>query len=125
MYYYPAGNAYMQQPLSTMQPSQSLCLKGRPVSSLEEARAAQIDFDGSLFIFPDLAHNRIYTKQISADGNASLNAYELTSLPAVGSNVDTGNFVTKEEFKDAVGQLHDALSKIKGAEELELPHFNF
>lgn len=121
MYYYPnnAGAAYLQQQ------AQPLGLKGRPVSSLEEVRAAQIDFDGSLFIFPDLAHNRIYTKQISMDGSASLNAYELVQLPATNSNVETSNFVTKEEFKDAVTQLQDAFGKIKGAENVELPHFNF
>ena len=38
-------------------------LKGRPVSNEEEANAAMIDFDGSLFVFPDKAHGKIYTKQ--------------------------------------------------------------
>lgn len=57
-------------------------LKGRPVSSLEEARATTIDFDGSVFFFPDLANKRIYTKQINMDGTASLNMYELQALPA-------------------------------------------
>lgn len=39
--------------------------KGRPVSSKEEARAAQIDFDGSLWIFTDIGNGKIYTKQIN------------------------------------------------------------
>lgn len=43
-------------------------IKGRPVSSIEEARAISIDFDGSVFYFPDLANRRIYTKQINMDG---------------------------------------------------------
>lgn len=47
-------------------------IKGRPVSSIEEARAISIDFDGSVFYFPDLANRRIYTKQINMDGTASL-----------------------------------------------------
>ena len=46
-------------------------LKGRPVSSLEEARATAIDFDGSVFYFPDLANNKIYTKQVNLDGTAT------------------------------------------------------
>lgn len=128
MYYYPnsAGSAYMTQPnQSILQSSPQMGLKGRPVSSLEEVRAAQIDFDGSLFIFPDLAHNRIYTKQISMDGNASLNAYELITLPTNSTITETSNFVTKEEFKNAVAQLQDAFSKVKGAENVELPQFNF
>ena len=41
----------MQQ--QQQQPQQFL--KGRPVSSLEEARASMIDLDGSLFVFTDIA----------------------------------------------------------------------
>ena len=29
-------------------------IKGRPVVSIDEARASQIDLDGSLYVFPDL-----------------------------------------------------------------------
>jgi hypothetical protein len=58
-------------------------LKGRLVSSLEEARATSIDFDGSIFYFPDLANRRIYTKQINLDGTATLNMYELKAMPTV------------------------------------------
>ena len=58
-------------------------LKGRLVSSLEEARATSIDFDGSIFYFPDLANRRIYTKQINLDGTATLNMYELREMPTI------------------------------------------
>ena len=34
----------------------------RPVSSVEEVRAYPIDFDGSIFYFPDIANKKIYTK---------------------------------------------------------------
>ena len=47
------------------QPQYPQGLKGRPVSSLEEARASSIDFDGSVFLFPDMANKKIYTKQIA------------------------------------------------------------
>ena len=50
---------YMESPLN----GQFMGIKGRPVSSLEEARAMSIDFDGSIFYFPDLANQRIYTKK--------------------------------------------------------------
>jgi hypothetical protein len=53
------------------------------VSSLEEARATSIDFDGSIFYFPDLANRRIYTKQINLDGTVTLNMYELKAMPTV------------------------------------------
>ena len=53
-------------------------LKGRPVTSLEEARAAQIDFDGSVFFFPDIANGKIYKKQINLDGTATLKEWRRT-----------------------------------------------
>ena len=53
----------MMQQQQVQQPQQFL--KGRPVSSLEEARASMIDLDGSLFVFTDIANNKIYTKQIN------------------------------------------------------------
>jgi hypothetical protein len=51
-------------------PMPQISLKGRPVASIEEARASIIDFDGSVFYFPDLANKCIYTKQINMDGTA-------------------------------------------------------
>lgn len=61
-----------------------------------------IDFDGSIFFFPDLANGRIYTKQINMDGTASLNMYELKELPtspAIGMN---SSYVTREELEAAL-----------------------
>lgn len=80
-------------------------IKGRPVSSIEEARAISIDFDGSVFYFPDLANRRIYTKQINMDGTASLNAYELKNEPVVSSP----QYVTREEFETTLAQLKQAM----------------
>lgn len=58
-------------------------IKGRAVTSIEEAKAAMIDLDGSIFVFPDVANKKIYTKQINLDGTASLNTYSLDA-PVVG-----------------------------------------
>ena len=84
-------------------------LKGRLVSSLEEARATSIDFDGSVFYFPDLANKRIYTKQINMDGTATLCMYELRDLPTereIGGFVPSvEKFVTREEFERVLKQL--------------------
>ena len=73
-------------------------LKGRPVASIEEARGSIIDFDGSIFYFPDLANKRIYTKQINMDGTATLSVYELQEMPVAQEQV----FVTREEFEAAI-----------------------
>jgi hypothetical protein len=58
-------------------------------------RATSIDFDGSVFYFPDLANKRIYTKQINLDGTSTLNVYELKIMPV---DQGTGNYITREEF---------------------------
>lgn len=113
---YPNYNNYYQTanmnqyggglPQMQTQPS----LKGRPVSSLEEVRAANIDFDGSLFIFPDIANKRIYTKQINLDGTASLNQYELAAMPIGNNGSSNQNFITREEFESAISQLKNSLT---------------
>ena len=85
----------------------------RPVSSIEEVRACPIDFDGSVFYFPDIANKKIYTKQINGDGTASLNMYELKEIPTVeqAGTINTSSFVTREEFEEAINQLKIALTQ--------------
>ena len=95
--------AYQQAPL------QPIGLKGRLVSSFEEARASSIDFDGSVFYFPDLANRRIYTKQINIDGTASLYVYELREMPVQRDDSvlvpSVEKFVTRDEFEQVLEQL--------------------
>ena len=89
-------------------------LKGRLVSSLEEARATSIDFDGSVFYFPDLANKRIYTKQINADGTATLCLYELRDLPIEKEKAEVSlveQFVTKEELERVLAQFRQSLNE--------------
>src|SRR5574344_1790511 len=102
---------YGQQPVRaphnyfSMQPQQT-ALKGRSVSSLEEVRATGIDFDGSVFYFPDIANNKIYTKQIGMDGTAILNMYEQKSLP---QEVPAGTYITREELDRALRELKEEM----------------
>ena len=114
--YYPQSQPQQvsqQQPIyqmSYMQPGQlPMSLKGRLVSSLEEARASSIDFDGSVFYFPDLANRRIYTKQINIDGTASLYVYELREMPVQKEDSvfvpSVEKFVTREEFERVLQQI--------------------
>ena len=113
--YYPQQNQvtqqqsmYQQVPVYRQGPPQT-GLKGRLVSSLEEARATSIDFDGSVFYFPDLANKRIYTKQINIDGTATLCMYELREIPQEkeisGLVPSVEKFVTREEFERVLAQL--------------------
>ena len=113
--YYPAQNQQIPQqmpqnyqPYYRQAPPQ-VGLKGRLVTSLEEARATSIDFDGSVFYFPDLANKRIYTKQINIDGTASLYVYELREMPVInetsGFVPSVEKFVTRDEFEQVLEQL--------------------
>lgn len=100
------SNNYFQAP--TQPPRQpSYQLKGRPVSSLEEARALSIDFDGSVFYFPDLANKKIYTKQINMDGTATLNMYELKPVPVV----PTADYITRAEFESALLKIQELVAQ--------------
>ena len=87
-------------------------LKGRPVSSLDEVRATGIDFDGSIFYFPDIANKRIYTKQINLDGSAQLNMYELVQTPIQNEapQIDTSRYITREEFEQALIALKNSMT---------------
>lgn len=108
-------------------------LKGRPVASLEEARASSIDFDGSVFYFPDLANKRIYTKQINMDGTSTLLMYELTELPKE-QPLNNVSYITREEFELTINQLKNLLSTPLPQQQVEVvpsqntdskPEFNF
>ena len=83
----------------------------RPVSSLEEARASVIDFDGSVCYFPDAANKKIYTKQINLDGTSLLNMYVLQEIPTA-PQPDT--YVSKDEFQQTVSLLLGEINKMKG-----------
>ena len=103
-------------------------LKGRPVASIEEARASIIDFDGSVFYFPDLANKRIYTKQINLDGTASLFMYELKEIP-VEQDFISNQYITREEFESVINQLRATVVPAPAATEAApapaKPQFNF
>ena len=118
--YYPQQPVQQTQQITQQQPMYQVPnylrqappqvnLKGRLVSSLEEARATSIDFDGSVFYFPDLANKRIYTKQINMDGTASLYVYELREMPIEEEKSSlvpsVEKFVTREEFERVLAQL--------------------
>ena len=113
--YYPQNQQQVSQqsysPYLRQAPPQ-IGLKGRPISSLEEVRAASIDFDGSIFYFPDLANKRIYTKQINIDGTASLNMYELKEMKdeaVVLPSVE--KFVTRDEFQQVLAEIRQSLGE--------------
>lgn len=114
---YPNYNYYPPRQQQQVQPQQQIppFLKGRPVSSLEEVRAIPIDFDGSIFYFPDIANRRIYTKQINLDGTALINMYEFKPIPVAQettSNTNADSFITREEFDETMSKIKEMLAAI-------------
>lgn len=116
--YYSPQVQYPMQQAPTMQPQRipyveqpQIGIKGRPVSSVEEVKAISIDFDGSVFFFPDLANQKIYTKQINLDGTSTINIY---SLENNGTN-QIPQYVTKEELELALSQLKQEIAPPQNA----------
>lgn len=108
------GNYYQQQAVRPT-PVVPQGLKGRPVSSLDEVRATAVDFDGSIFYFPNLANDTIYTKQINLDGTSSVRVYELVETPPTTPSAPVvDNLVTKDEFTKTINSLLEEISALKG-----------
>lgn len=112
--YYPQQVASPKANYYDMARYAPTALKGHPVTSLEEARASSIDFDGSVFYFPDLANKRIYTKQINLDGTALLSMYELKEMPIEPpAMIETANYITREEFEAAIAQIKSTIPTVE------------
>ena len=89
--------------------------KAVPVTSFDEARAAMVDFDGSLNLFVDVQNNQIYTKQLNLNGLAELKVYRLVEdAPNQSTQVA---YVTKEDYDillEEVTDLKDRLDSLGG-----------
>lgn len=125
---YPSyGNGYQQntiQPVAgyqgyqtqqqTLQPqTQQQIIKGRPVSSYDEAKASMIDMDGSMFVFPDIANKRIYTKQIMLDGSAELKVYALVEQTQPSETKQNNEqYVLRTDFDSAMMNIKNQIHKI-------------
>ncbi len=110
---------FPQQDMMQQQvPHQMQMIKGRPVSSLEEARASMIDLDGSMYVFTDVANKRIYTKQIMLDGTAELKTYVLEEQKQAQGNTNS-SYVLQQDFEEAINILTEQINKLKGVKEDE------
>lgn len=87
---------------------QNQYLKCRPVSSKDEARAFQIDLDGSLWVFTDVGNGKIYTKQVNNDGTAAFKTYIITE-ESDNPYTTSSQYVTKEEFNKVIKELMVAI----------------
>ena len=126
---YPAYNpvpdpamAAMQERLKNMQQQQAYRpmppqpampmygIKGRPVTNIEEARAAQIDFDGSMSYFPCPAERKIFAKGLDLNGNPVFEVYQL-----VNGNVQQPAYVENSAFMALQQRVELLEAALKGA----------
>lgn len=107
---YASAATPINRPIYGNAQNQNSWYRVKPVSSIEEVRGINIDFDGSIFYFPDCAGQRIYTKQIGMDGMPIIKMYELKEIPA--SSQTSGDFITRKEFDVALSQIKEAFSQI-------------
>ena len=89
----------------------------RPVSSIEEVRAYPIEFDGSIFYFPDIANKKIYTKFVNLDGTVAIGLYEFKDFNNANQSIDVSSYITRDEFDSVVSQLKQMFQEIKEEEE--------
>ena len=68
-------------------------------------------------IYYDIANKKIYTKQISMDGNVVLNMYELKPIPSAVN----GDFITREEFEKAITSIREALINTEKTQQEVMP----
>ena len=106
-------NAYMQNQNQRMPNNyppafanqEPISLKGKPVTSIEEARANSVDLDGTISYFPDISNKRIYTKQYKSDGSVDFKVYveDQTSQSSL-------RYVTEQELVDVVAGLRTMIN---------------
>ena len=100
-------------------------MKCRAVTSMDEAKAAMIDLDGSLNVFTNVANGEIYTKQVGMDGLAVFNTYRRVDQPqqttpqqqGVPTPSETG--VQRTEFVQAINALQMQINALQGRFESE------
>lgn len=100
----------MQTPIQTEK-----FFKTLPVTSFDEAKAAMISFDGSLNIYVDTQHDRIYTKQLTNNGLAELKVYTLSKENEPKETVV--EYVTKGDYNallERVNKLQEKLNTLGG-----------
>ena len=123
---------YQQQPQQFYRPPQQIQYNWnqqpipqvRPVSSIEEVKASQIDFDGSVFYFPDVANKKIYTKSINMDGTVNISMYELSQIKA-NQSMDSSCYITREEFEQVINKMYQEMSQTTAQQQQKPQEFKF
>lgn len=107
-------NMQQQQVYRPMPPQPAIPMygiKGRPVTNIEEARAAQIDFDGSTSYFPCPAERKIFAKGLDLNGNPVFEVYQLVT----GNVQQQPAYVESSAFMALQQRVEQLEAALKGA----------
>lgn len=116
------GYGYQPQPVQR-QYSQPR-FKCVPVSSMDEARNAMIDFDGSINVFVDVINKNIYTKQINEAGILEFKSY-VEAIPKAPANpLEERVSMLEAELNEIKGGLNNAANNAINADGTEQPKSN-
>lgn len=129
MYYYPQDNrsyqqnyqqGYPQQQVNQYQQgyqqnmTQQIALQGYPVPDEATARNAEVNTNGTISIFPDIPHGKIYTKQLDMNTFAPIfRVYQLVEQQ------QSGTYVCLEDFQRLQNYVSNLEMKIN--EMINLP----
>lgn len=130
MYYYPQDNrgyqqnyqqGYPQQQINQYQQgyqqnmTQQIALQGYPVPDEATARNAEVNTNGTISIFPDIPHGKIYTKQLDMNTFAPIfRVYQLVEQQQSGTS-----YVCLEDFQRLQNYVSNLEMKIN--EMINLP----
>lgn len=88
--------------------SQQVLLQGYPVPDEMTARNAEVSTNGTISIFPDIQHGKIYTKQLDMNSFAPIfRVYQL-----VEQQQSATNYVSTEDFQKLQNYVADLEKKI-------------
>lgn len=104
----------VQQQSMTQQP---ITIQGYPVPDEMTARNAEVNINGTISIFPDIQHGKIYTKQLDMNTFAPIfKVYQIVEQP---QQQDNTNYVCLEDFQKLQNYVSNLEMKIN--EMINLP----
>lgn len=122
-YSQPQCNGYQQPPQMPLQAPQmaqttgNQCYSCRPVTSREEAVAAQIDFFGPGTIMPDMGHGMIYVKRFNQNtGGADFFDFAIQPPEQSRQPDDAPAFATIQDLdsmRQNIEQLRSEIDQLK------------
>lgn len=96
---------------------QQITLQGYPVPDETTARNAEVSTNGTISVFPDIQHGKIYTKQLDMNSFAPIfKVYQLVEQQQGGTS-----YVSVEDFQKLQNYVANLESKINEMQMINLP----